>query len=336
MDQPTANNVTPTAPTGRQRFSLFHGDDNGDALKQWLAPYADQFIGRKHVLDIGCGPGYFLELLADRSVPALGIDFDPAMVAFCQEKGLKAVVADARSLTSWTKQFDAIHAGHIIEHMDGETAVAFLEQCATALRPGGLLILRTPNWENDTVRHGAFWLDHTHVRPYPLPLLEQILLDLDFRIRSAGSEPRGQNDLYMIATKLSPPSPSNLHIEGLLGYNLLLTADRDQPWAEALKTYYSTFSSTDDISLLIYPVPDSGITLATVGNAFAQLGLDPQKGPSVVVIPQEIDDAMAHGLATVVQGRLATGTSASPWPEEPLPLIEPTAESMTAAYLDRP
>lgn len=201
MDSPSGQRVP-----RRQRYSLYHSDQSSAGLKQWMAPYADMCVGRKLVLDVGCGPGYFLDLLRERGVTGIGIDVDPEMVAACREQDFQAEVADARQLSGWNDHFDAIHAGHIIEHMDGQTAVYFLERCADALQHDGLLILRTPNWENETVRNGAFWYDHTHVRPYPLPVLQQILLDLGFTIRHAGAEPRGWNDLYLVGVKSGTPA----------------------------------------------------------------------------------------------------------------------------------
>jgi SAM-dependent methyltransferase len=185
----------------RQRYSLYHDAERGDALTAWMAPYADLFAGRRQVLDVGCGPGYFLALLQQRGVPGFGVDRDAGMVTACQAKGFVAEVADARDLPVWPGRFDGIHAGHIIEHMDGETAIRFLERCTAALQPGGLLVIRTPNWDNETVRNGGFWMDVSHVRPYPLPVLDRILRDLGHRIVRAGAEARGWQDLYLVSEK---------------------------------------------------------------------------------------------------------------------------------------
>jgi glycosyltransferase involved in cell wall biosynthesis len=172
-------------------------DGNEASHRAWMAPYADAFRGCRRVLDVGSGPGTFLDLLRERGIPGLGIDFDPEMVDICRERGLEARVADARQLDATGEQFDGIHAGHVVEHMPGETMVRFLEECYELLQPDGLLIVRTPNWDNETVRNGGFWLDHTHVRPYPLPLLERIFLDIGLDVVVKGAEPGGWNDLFI-------------------------------------------------------------------------------------------------------------------------------------------
>lgn len=187
-------------PRIRQRFSLFHTEGRGETIKKWISPYADIFRGCSNVLDVGCGPGIFLEAMTERGIPCSGYDYDTEMVEACRQRGLNASIADARSLEN-IGDYDGIHLGHVIEHMDGNAALKLLTQCANALRPAGLLLIRTPNWANATVRRGGFWLDLTHIRPYPLELLERILIDLGFDIVAKGAEKQGWNDIYILGRK---------------------------------------------------------------------------------------------------------------------------------------
>ncbi len=193
----------PTSPTPRmrQKFSLFHTEGREETIKKWISPYADVFKGCSNVLDIGCGPGLFLEALTERGISCRGVDYDPDMIDACGQRGLKATVADARSLEGHKEDFDGIHLGHVIEHMVGDAALKLLMECTNALRPAGLLLIRTPNWQNETVRWGGFWLDLTHVRPYPLELLERIFIDLGLEIVAKGFEEQGWNDLYILGRK---------------------------------------------------------------------------------------------------------------------------------------
>ena len=48
-----------------QKYSLFHGTEE-ERLKQWHTPYADMLAQHGPVLDVGCGPGYFADLLRER------------------------------------------------------------------------------------------------------------------------------------------------------------------------------------------------------------------------------------------------------------------------------
>ncbi len=185
--------------TDAQRFSIFH--DGAEAgLKAWHAPYANAF-GPGRVADVGCGPGYFLDLVRARGIATFGIDLDPAMVEATARRGHEAVVGNHRTLADMPAAFSGVHLSHIIEHLWGDEAVELLEAAQTALQPGGVLIVRTPNWGNATVRHGGFWLDHTHKRPYPRELLEKLLGDLGFEIVQSGNEQGGWEDTFVLARK---------------------------------------------------------------------------------------------------------------------------------------
>jgi glycosyltransferase involved in cell wall biosynthesis len=187
--------------SGSQRYSLFHGGAGAEAgLRTWHAPYAELFAGRERVLDLGCGPGYFLDLLRERGVTGIGIDLDPAMVDAARARGHDARTGSHADLGTF-RELGGVHLSHVIEHLWGDDAIALLEASFAALGTGGILVVRTPNWGNATVRHGGFWLDHTHKRPYPLELLTKVLGDIGFELVQAGHEPGGWEDTFVVARK---------------------------------------------------------------------------------------------------------------------------------------
>lgn len=190
----------------KQKYSLFHSDyqePEMQARRQWHARYARMLEDAPgDVLDIGCGSGIFLEIMRDMGLPAWGVDPDPDMVDVCHELGLQALPGDERMLADCQPaSLGGIHASHVIEHVDGSRAIALIENAFAALRPGGKLLVRTPNWRNDTVRHEGFWLDITHIRPYPLPLLKQVFEDAGFSVEQMGFEEFGWNDTYIVGRK---------------------------------------------------------------------------------------------------------------------------------------
>ncbi|PKL80106.1 MAG: hypothetical protein CVV27_00960 [Candidatus Melainabacteria bacterium HGW-Melainabacteria-1] len=195
------------ADSGRkQKYSLFHSDyqePEMQARRQWHLRYAKLFSGVPgDVLDIGCGSGIFLELMRELGMPACGVDPDPDMVEVCKGLGLQALAGDERLLSQWqSESLGGIHASHVIEHVDGSRAIALIENAFRALRPGGKLIVRTPNWRSAEVRHEGFWLDITHIRPYPLPLLQQVFSDAGFEIDQHGFEEFGWKDTYLVGRK---------------------------------------------------------------------------------------------------------------------------------------
>ncbi|NEX17197.1 MAG: hypothetical protein C1943_11330 [Halochromatium sp.] len=119
------------------------------------------------VLDLGCGRGEWLALLVEHGLSAKGVDTNAVMVARCREQGLDAREVDA--LTALQALPDAslgaVSAFHLIEHLPFSLLHALLEQAHRVLRPGGVLVLETPNPENLLVGSHTFYHDPTHRNP---------------------------------------------------------------------------------------------------------------------------------------------------------------------------
>ena len=88
------------------------------------------------VLEVGCLDGRYLERLRGRGWSVAGIDVVP------QQSGY-IVQHDAGQPFPFEREFDLVIAAEVIEHVV-ETD-AFLANCAAVLKPGGTLILTTPN-----------------------------------------------------------------------------------------------------------------------------------------------------------------------------------------------
>lgn len=124
-------------------------------------------------VDIGCGRGEWLELLKDNSMLVEGIDFDEGMLNACWELGLNARQGDG--IMMLREQSDesliVVSAFHVVEHITFEELQVLTSEALRVLKPGGLLILETPNPENIKVATENFYVDPTHIRPIVSPLL---------------------------------------------------------------------------------------------------------------------------------------------------------------------
>ena len=128
-------------------------------------------IGGKEmpVLDVGCGRGELLELLRDVGLHARGIDCNHAMVALCQELGLDVQQADIQEHLSGVPDasLGGVTLSHVVEHLPYPLVIAFFDEVLRTLKPGGMLILETPNPQNIQVGAHTFYTDPTHRNPLP-------------------------------------------------------------------------------------------------------------------------------------------------------------------------
>jgi SAM-dependent methyltransferase len=124
-------------------------------------------------IDLGCGRGEWLELLTESGFDAHGVDLDDGMLEACRELGLNVATKDVLSaLKELPDESQIIVSGfHIAEHIDFFDLQLLVQDALRVLKPGGLLILETPNPENITVGTVNFYLDPTHQRPLPPQLL---------------------------------------------------------------------------------------------------------------------------------------------------------------------
>jgi len=89
-------------------------------------------------LDLGCGSGRYLRLLADRGVPeVVGADLSPAMLERAREAGSAVVRAGASRLPFAAQSFDLVVCALVVGHVASLDPV--IAEVARVLRPGGVL-----------------------------------------------------------------------------------------------------------------------------------------------------------------------------------------------------
>lgn len=124
-------------------------------------------------IDLGCGRGEWLELLQELGYDARGVDLDDQMLSACRQLGLNVQTEDVigflKALPSESQL--VVSAFHLVEHIPFADLQTLVQEALRVLRPGGLLIMETPNPENIVVGATNFYLDPTHQRPIPPQLL---------------------------------------------------------------------------------------------------------------------------------------------------------------------
>ncbi len=126
------------------------------------------------ILDLGCGRGEWLGILNERGLAAYGVESNTVFFSRCRQEELTVKQEDLlHHLESLAcESLGAITGFHIIEHLPADQQIRLVQLAYRALRPGGVLILETPNPEHLSVAALRFYLDPTHVRPVPAVLLQ--------------------------------------------------------------------------------------------------------------------------------------------------------------------
>ena len=137
----------------------------------------------KPVVDIGCGRGEFLELMSEANIECIGLDLNGEMVTRAKEKGFNAQQANA---IKWLnardeKSIAAVAGFHIVEHIPFDTLIEMFEACYRSLAQDGFALFESPNPENINVGACSFWMDPSHLRPLPPPMLEYALKFCGFK-----------------------------------------------------------------------------------------------------------------------------------------------------------
>jgi SAM-dependent methyltransferase len=146
-------------------------------------PDVHRLAGPGGVVDLGCGRGEWLALLRASGVAARGVDANPAFVAAGRARGLDMELGDALGYLEALPpdSIDMVTAFHVVEHLATEHLLALLEAARGALRPGGCLLLETPNPTNLVMAACDFYNDPTHRSPLPPALTEYLVSTQGFR-----------------------------------------------------------------------------------------------------------------------------------------------------------
>ena len=150
-----------------------------ERLKIYIPIIKKANIGKKDssILDIGCGRGEWLELLKEENLYGRGLDSNKVMVKICKDRGLDVIDSDAINFIKniSDNSLGAVTGFHLIEHYGFDFLIKLLDEILRILKPGGLVILETPNPNNVLVGSCSFYLDPTHNKPIPSSLIKLVL-----------------------------------------------------------------------------------------------------------------------------------------------------------------
>jgi len=160
--------------------------------------YLPFFEGRQRVLDLACGDGDFVEMLTEQGILATGIDFDPNACEAMQTRGLDVVCQDVLEYLEQVEpeSIDGIFSAHLVEHLTYRQTLRMLELSLRVLKPGGVILLVTPNVRSMYAHLESFYKHFGHVSFYHPELLCFFFDYVGFVDPQMGENPRMAKPLW--------------------------------------------------------------------------------------------------------------------------------------------
>jgi len=144
--------------------------------------------GRRRVLDVGCGPGTLLGMLGDEH-ESVGVDITQPQIDYAREvygaPNRSFYACALQEVPEEIEPFDAVTAVELIEHLPPDLLDDTLRSAIARLRPGGRLVLTTPNYHSawplverivDRVSDVDYYVQH--VNKFTRPRFRELLEDL--------------------------------------------------------------------------------------------------------------------------------------------------------------
>lgn len=184
----SGNNAKPMAavsePSTHARCSLVGDEpyllDSALHVKRYRWTAHNYLKPNNLVLDLGCGTGYGVKMLAKHCSQVVGVDFDPLVLEtpndgygnikfFCHD-----VCATTLPLKLGISKYDVITSMETMEHL--EDYFAFLDNIRVMLKPQGVFVVGTPNRSMTYQRYeDRRHMDRSHVQEFTLISLHRVL-----------------------------------------------------------------------------------------------------------------------------------------------------------------
>lgn len=154
------------------------------------------------LLDVGCGGGRFLKRMKRRGWQVEGTDFDAqATEKVTARYGIRTHVGDLPQCALPANSFDVITMSQAIEHLYDPNAT--LRESLRILKPGGLLVMTTPNvmsiGASDFEAFWRGWEAPRHLHLFSVESLQRLTQRAGFEVTEARTYSAGSAVVYRVS-----------------------------------------------------------------------------------------------------------------------------------------
>jgi 2-polyprenyl-3-methyl-5-hydroxy-6-metoxy-1,4-benzoquinol methylase len=137
------------------------------------------------LLDIGAATGFFMSIAKKRSFRVVGVELSDFAARKGRENGLDIVTGDLLNTNFEGESFDVITMFDVLEHVPDPKKL--IQEVSRVLRPGGLIIINTPDAESLWARVlGKRWqliMPPEHINYFSPKNLSKYLEDVGYEVK---------------------------------------------------------------------------------------------------------------------------------------------------------
>lgn len=174
-------------------FGYVDYDTDKEPMTKIFEKYLDKLshvgVTSGKFLDVGAATGFFMSIAKKRGYDVTGVEISDYASEKGREKGLQIYTGDLHSVAFQSDMFDVVSLCDVLEHVPSPTK--FLEEVTRILKPGGYILINTPNAESIVAKilrtrwHLIVPPEHLH---YFSPRnLSQYLLKQSFAIKNVST-----------------------------------------------------------------------------------------------------------------------------------------------------
>ncbi|MCJ7700012.1 MAG: class I SAM-dependent methyltransferase [Anaerolineales bacterium] len=144
-------NLTKAALRGEPSYVWRAGQER--RLKMILKAAGERIRGR--VLENGCGVGMYVQKLSTRAGSVIGLEYDFERSLEARQRSTQITNAAGEGLPFEEGSFDLVLSHEVIEHVQDDRAA--LAEMVRVLKPGGRVVIFSPNRGYPFETHGVYW-----------------------------------------------------------------------------------------------------------------------------------------------------------------------------------